>query len=272
MRHSVHTKDTDVEHNTKQERIMKKTALAALMVAMTPMAAQADLLFTVGAKASVWNAEPTGQLDDGVSVESETNGLGLESNNGSQITLFLEHPVPTIPNLRLRQTSFETTGSGFLAADFNGVIYAEQVESEFDLSHTDATLYWGVPLPVPYVDVNFGLTARMFDGYAIVEGQTSGREEVELDFTVPMGFLEAQVGSPFGLYAQAEINVIGYDGNSMRDTVVTLGYDLPVPVVDLGLELGHRSVSMKTNADTTDIETDVELSGLFYGASFAVGF
>ena len=150
-------------------------------------------------------------------------------------------------------------GSGFLTADFNGIGYAEQVDSDLDLSHTDATLYWGLPLPVPYVDINLGLTARMFGGEAIVEGQTTGRrEEVELDFTLPMGFVEAQVGTPFGIYAAAEINAIGYDGNSLTDTVLTLGYDLPVPVVDLGLEVGHRALSMKTNKDTTDIETDFD--------------
>ena len=36
---------------------MKKTAIAAALLALTPVAAQADLLFTVGAKASVWNVE-----------------------------------------------------------------------------------------------------------------------------------------------------------------------------------------------------------------------
>jgi outer membrane protein len=252
---------------------MKKTALAAFLVAMTPVAAQADLLFTVGAKANSWTAEPSGELDEGVSADGENNGLGLDSNSGTNVTLFFEHPVPVVPNVRLRQTSLEMDGSGFLIADFNGIRYAEQVDSDLDLSHTDATLYWGLPLPVPYVDINLGLTARMFGGEAIVEGQTTGRrEEVELDFTLPMGFVEAQVGTPFGIYAAAEINAIGYDGNSLTDTVLTLGYDLPVPVVDLGLEVGHRALSMKTNKDTTDIETDFDVSGIFYGASFAVGF
>jgi outer membrane protein len=252
---------------------MKKTALAAFLVAMTPVAAQADLLFTVGAKANSWTAEPSGELDEGVSADGENNGLGLDSNSGTNVTLFFEHPVPVVPNVRLRQTSLEMDGSGFLTADFNGIGYVEQVDSDLDLSHTDATLYWGLPLPVPYVDINLGLTARMFGGEAIVEGQTTGRrEEVELDFTLPMGFVEAQVGTPFGIYAAAEINAIGYDGNSLTDTVLTLGYDLPVPVVDLGLEVGHRALSMKTNKDTTDIETDFDVSGIFYGASFAVGF
>ncbi|MEE3160567.1 MAG: hypothetical protein VX283_06660, partial [Pseudomonadota bacterium] len=130
---------------------MKKTALAAFLVAMTPVAAQADLLFTVGAKANSWTAEPSGELDEGVSADGENNCLGLDSNSGTNITLFFEHPVPVVPNVRLRQTGLEMDGSGFLTADFNGIGYAEQVESDLDLSHTDATLYWGLPLPVPYV-------------------------------------------------------------------------------------------------------------------------
>ena len=250
---------------------MKKTAIAAFLVAMTPVASHADLLFTVGAKASIWSPEPSGQLDEGVDIEDDVNGLGLEGESGNQLTVFIEHPVPVLPNLRLRQTSLDMKGDGTLFAEFNGQVFAGDVDSELDLSHTDATLYWGLPLPVPYLDINLGLTARMFDGYATVESMAQS-EEVDLDFVLPMGFLEAKVGSPFGIYAQAEINAIGYDGNSMSDMAFTVGYDLPVPVVDLGLELGYRSMTMTTNKDTTDIETDFELSGLFYGASLAFGF
>ncbi|MBL4832516.1 MAG: TIGR04219 family outer membrane beta-barrel protein [Alcanivorax sp.] len=252
---------------------MKKTALAAFLVAMTPVASHADLLFTVGAKASVWSPEPTGQLDDGVSVDGEVNGLGLESDSGTQLTVFFEHPVPVVPNIRLRQTSLKMDGSGVLTQQFGDQTFGGPVDSELDMSHTDFTAYWGAPLPVPYLDINFGLTVRAFDGYAVVESTVvDQREEVELDFALPMGFLEAQVGTPFGLYAQAEINYIAYDGNSLSDTMIGLGYDLPIPVVDVALDLGHRSISMKTNDDTTDIATDFEVSGMYYGASLAFGF
>ncbi|MCA6128955.1 hypothetical protein [Thalassolituus oleivorans] len=80
---------------------MKKTAIAAFIVALAPVASHADLLFTVGAKASVWNAEPTGQIDDDISVDSSNNGLGLDSENGTQLTVFFEHPVPMLPNIKL---------------------------------------------------------------------------------------------------------------------------------------------------------------------------
>src|SRR5690606_7080198 len=115
---------------------MKKTALAAAILAMAPVAAQADLLFTVGAKASVWNAEATGQLDDGLSVEED--GLNLDSDNGNQITVFFEHPLPFIPNVKLKQTALEVEGDGNITVgNFAGQNINGDVNTKLDLAHTD---------------------------------------------------------------------------------------------------------------------------------------
>ena len=250
---------------------MKKTVLAASVLALLPMASHADLLFTVGAKASVWAAEPSGQVDNDVSVDGEQNGLGLDSENGTQLTIFFEHPVPVLPNVRIRQTSLDMTGSGFLASEFEDEVYAGEVDSDLDATHTDLTLYWGLPIPAPFFDFNFGLTARTFDGQIFVES-TGESSEIPLDFTLPMGFAEVKVDSPFGLYGSVEVNYIGYDGNTVSDWVYGVGYDLPVPVVDLGIEAGYRTLAVETNEDTTDIATNFDISGMFYGASLAFGF
>ena len=249
---------------------MKKTAIAALLVAMTPMAAQADLLFTVGAKASIWNAEPTGQLDADVSVEDD--GLNLDSENGQQLEVYFDHPVPFVPNLKLKQTSLELEGDGSINAQFGDQPFSEDVTSTFDLSHTDLTLIWGLPLPVPFVDVNFGLTARQFDGVAEVTGATAGTESVDLDFMMPLLYGEVEISTPFGLYGQADVNYIGYGDNKLMDLSYGLGYDLPIPVVDLGLEAGYRSITLETDEDLADIETDLEVKGAYFGANFSVGF
>ena len=249
---------------------MKKTAIVLAMMAAAPLSAHADLLFTLGAKASVWDADPSGQLDDGVDVDSD---LQIGAENGQQLTVFFEHPIPLIPNLRIKQTSLDLTGSGDVNISFLDTNFDETVDSTLDLSHTDLTLYWGLPLPIPFFDFNFGLTARQFDGTAEVRGQDSGvTESQDLDFVVPMGFGEIKVTSPFGLYANAEINYVGYAGNKLSDISYGVGYDLPIPVVDLGVEAGYRAINLKTDEDLADINTDVEISGMYYGASFSVGF
>lgn len=245
---------------------MKKTVLAVAIAAMAPVAAQADLLFTIGAKASIWAAEPAGQLDDGVSVEED--GLNLKSENGEQITLFFEHPVPLIPAVQIKSTSLEMTGSGTVDINFAGQAFNEDVTSVMDISHTDYTLYWG--LPIPFVDINFGLTGRQFDGVASVSSDSQS-ETVDLDFMLPMGYAAVKVNTPFGIYAAADINYVAMGDNKISDMSYGLGYTLPIPVVDLGLEAGYRKLNMTTDPDDVDIEMDVDIDGLYYGLSLSVG-
>src|SRR5690606_13207457 len=90
------------------------------------------------------------------------------------------------------------------------------VDSNINLSHTDATLYWGLPIPLPYLDIDFGLTARMFDGDATVDGGGQN-EAVDLDMTLPMVYGSVKLGSPFGLYAAADVNWVGVGDNKMTD-------------------------------------------------------
>jgi outer membrane protein len=248
-----------------------KKLLAIAIAAATPMMAQADLLFTVDAGASVWNAEASGDVDD---IDVGKNGLNLDSENNNVLFVSFEHPVPVIPNIRIMQTNLDLTGDGTANYTFLDQNFTGDTSSQFDLSHTDLTLYWGVPLPIPFFDINFGLTARQFDGTAAVTEKSSGTsEEQKLDFTIPMGYLNVDFDSHFGVYARAEINAVGYDGNSIMDTTFALGYTLPLPIpmLDVNLEAGHRSINLKTDEDSVDIDTDVEVSGMFAGLNISVG-
>jgi outer membrane protein len=128
-------------------------------------------------------------------------------------------------------------------------------------------MYWGVPLPIPYVDINFGLTARQFDGGVVVPGAI----DEKLDFTMPMGYLNVDIGTPFGIYARADLNALSFDGNGVTDTEIALGYTLPIPLVDVNLEAGHRAISLTTDKDTVDVETDIDVSGMFFGLNVSIG-
>jgi outer membrane protein len=242
---------------------MKKLLAIAIVAAAAPMMAQADLLFTVKAGGSSWNADATGNVDEDVDVGKD--GLNLDSENNNVLFVAFEHPLPLLPNIKIMKTDLDLTGEGSANFDFLGQTFNEDTTSQFDLSHTDLTLYWGVPLPIPYLDINFGLTARQFDGIVLVKGDTTGSEEKQdLDFILPMGYLNVEVATPFGVYARADLNAISYGGNGITDTSIALGYTLPIPLVDVNLEAGRRSISVKTDEDMSDVETDIELAGMFF--------
>jgi outer membrane protein len=246
-----------------------KKLLAIAITAATPMMAQADLLFTVEAGASMWNAEASGKAD---SIDLGKTGLNLDSENNNVLFVSFEHPLPVIPNIKIMKTDLDLTGDGTNAYNFLDNTFTGDTASQLDLSHADLTLYWGVPLPIPFVDINFGLTARQFDGVVSVTDKTSGTVAKEdLNFTMPMGYLNVDIDTPFGIYARADLNALSFDGNGVTDTSIALGYTLPIPLVDVNLEAGHRSIAVTTDQDTVDIETDIDVSGMFFGLNVSVG-
>jgi outer membrane protein len=229
-----------------------KKLLASAIIAATPMMAQADLLFTVEAGANVWKPEATGSVDDTIDLEDEN--LDIDSSN--VIFVAFEHPIPIIPNVKFVNTNLEFDG------DDNALL---------DLTHTDMTLYWGLPLPIPYVDINFGLTARQFDGEIFSDASSGAEVDEALDFIIPMGYLNVDIDTPFGIYGYVELNAVSYAGNGITDTAVAVGYTLPIPLVDINLEAGHRSLSLNTDEDLTGIDTDIDVAGMFFGVNLSVG-
>src|SRR5690554_6144764 len=114
----------------------------------------------------------------------------------------------------------------------------------------------------------------MFDGDASVTqvSDTTRTESVDLDMTLPMAYGAVKVGSPFGIYATADVNWIGFGDNKMTDLSAAVGYELPIPIVDVGVEVGYRGINLQTDREDTDIEADLDVTGLFYGLSVSVGF
>lgn len=237
-----------------------KKLLAIAITAAAPMMAQADLLFTVEAGASMWNAEATGTVESSstpVSSFDLEKDLGIDSESNNILFASFEHPIPVLPNIKIMKTDLDLSGND---------------DSQIDLSHTDLTMYWGLPLPIPYVDINFGLTARQFDGGIVYNTSVvSGVIDEKLDFTMPMGYLNVDIGTPFGIYARANLNALSFDGNGVTDTEIALGYTLPIPLVDVNLEAGHRGLSITTDKDTVDVDTDIDVAGMFFGLNVSVG-
>lgn len=233
-----------------------KKLLASAIIAATPMMAQADLLFTVEAGANVWQADASGSVEDssGFNVDLDDQ-MNLSSSDQNVVFVAFEHPIPILPNIKVMNTAIDFSGDN---------------QSTLDLSNTDLTLYWGVPL-IPFIDINFGLTARQFDGEIVDLSNGSAPIDEKLDFIIPMGYLNVDVDTPFGLYGYVELNAISYDGNGITDTAIAIGYTLPIPIVDINLEAGHRSLSLETTEDLAGIDTDIDVSGMYFGLNLSLG-
>lgn len=242
----------------------KHIILAASLFAGTASTAHADTILGIYAGAGIWQAEISGDVQDGTTKIDTEDDIGLEDDNNNYFYFALEHPIPVLPNIKLQHTRLTVDGDNLLTRniDFNGTVFpvSDNVSAEADLTHTDVTLYYEVL--DNWVSLDLGLSVRLFDGFVEIQSTTDSARE-DLDAPIPMLYGKARFDLPLtGLSVDAEANGVGYGGNTLLDASVRLAYESSI---GLGVEAGYRSMVLDIDED---IEGDIDLSGFFAGINF----
>src|SRR5690606_32943209 len=196
----------------------------------------------------VWESDLSGDIGDKNRPGADLQDLGLDDERNQFYFVAFEHFVPLIPNVRLQQTDISLSNSAMITQGFvlDGVTYGanDTVSSDFDLSHLDATFYYEIL--DNWVNLDLGLTFRKFDGEVRFNSANSGSSSEKLDDTLPMLYAKAQFDLPFtGFYVAASGNYTAYDDSDVSDFTAAVGYMSNGLLLDLGVELGLRELSVK---------------------------
>lgn len=250
-------------------RFTARIAPLALAVSLAPAPAMAEVIpgIDINGQLGYWGAQPNGTVSsDGDEIDLEDD-LNFGRNGTNMLQVAFEHPVPLVPNVRLRHVELSDSADGQVrrSVSFGNASFSasENVHSTYDLEMTDATFYYS-PLD-NWVSLDLGLTARQLDARAEIDGQVSGSDSASADVVVPMGFLAVRVDAPMtGIYGSAEINAISADDNHLRDVRAVVGWQ---PVDMLALELGYQEMSLEIDDDSEDLSADMDFSGPFASAT-----
>lgn len=262
---------------------MKKviiSAVAALTMAVTSANAIAGLVdIEIGAGA--WNAGPSGQITYGKTTPTEVDfadDLNLDDSSNGYVYLRVDHFIPIVPNLRLEQQNYTTTGKGTISSGvkFGDINYAVAADTETDvtLNQQDIILYWGIPglnaLTAGILDVELGIDVKQVDG-EITLTSSQGTETVDFNVPVPMGYAAVLVDIPFipvGL--EVSTKMLGMGDSKIQDTKakVDVTLPLPIPLIELAVEAGMKQQTIQIADDLVDdLDMKFETSGVFFGAN-----
>jgi len=230
--------------------------LAGSAVLAAPVA-QADVL-GFGAQVGYWDSKLSGDVAaNGGSVDVKDE-LDLDGESSSQFSLYLEHPIPLLPNVRVAYINIDQTARGQLSGNFDGISAGSDVRSDLELEQLDVTLYYEVL--DNWVNLDLGLTVRDFSGDLLVQGNGQS-SRTTADAVVPMGYLAARFDLPFSAASVGiEGNAAAYSGDSLRDFNVYGQYQLSL----LQLRAGYRQIAV--DYEDGDDRFDVKINGPFVSA------
>lgn len=235
----------------------------------TPATSVAGTLPLVDFRVGVgyWQPELSGNFaSEGEDFDVEDD-LDFERNSTNMFEIGVEHPIPVLPNVRLRHLSLSdsATSTQTVSRDFGPVTFAadEDIRSSYDLRMTDATFYYK-PLD-NWIALNLGLTARYMDLEVELESRDSNeREQVGGAIVIPMAHVGLRANLPLtGFYAMAEVDAISASGNSLRDARAGLGWESRRL---FGIEAGYRELALDID-DEDDLDADIDFSGAYVQAN-----
>lgn len=222
--------------------------------------AQADVV-GLGASVSYWDSDLSGTASSGNSVVDVDNELQMKVDGNANASIYLEHPVPVLPNVRLAYTLVQQSGRGTLTNSYINIGAGASVRSDLDLEQLDLTLYYEIL--DNWVNLDLGLTVRDFSGELLVQNIANASQvsRTEADGVLPMGYLAARFDLPLtGAAVGAEGNFISFDGDSMRDFNVYGQYSISL----LQLRAGYRQIAI--DYEDGDDVFDVKIDGPFISA------
>ncbi len=235
---------------------MKKILVSMLFLASS--SAWADF---VGVRASggVFDYAVSGTIRDSASVADTIDlksGMGLQDKRESSGFLYIEHPIPVIPNIRLGTTSLKLEGTGTISATFNGQTFSAATTTDLDLSHTDIGLYYEI-IDTGF-DFDLGINLKQFKGHAILtSGATTTTQNI--DATVPMFYGSVNIPIPItGISIGADMSALSVNKNKISDLLFRVRYQTDY---HFGVELGTRSMELKLEKASDNLYADIKVKG-----------
>tara|TARA_Y100001973_G_C5105776_1_gene285043 strand:+ start:113 stop:874 length:762 start_codon:yes stop_codon:yes gene_type:complete len=251
---------------------MRKVTMAVAVIAssvgvVAAPQANADTVFGVYAGAQTWKTDTSGSF--GSEQMSPDFSFGDEQQGSAYIAF--EHPIPLIPNVKVRHNDLTTEGGQLLDEEFTffGSTFAADSRLDYttDLSHTDYTFYYEL-FDNDLVSFDLGVTAKRVDGSIEVRGQQTLQGQ-STDGWIPTLYSQVRVGIPatdLTLYGLA--NAVSIEDSKVEDYEFGVEYR-PIEnlAVDVNLQLGYRVFNIELD-DLDGIYSNLEYKGPYLGVEF----
>ncbi len=248
---------------------MKKLLSIAAMTALMTTAANADLMRIEGS-VGAWLTAPTGDISYGNNSFDLADAAGLSSTTNMYAWIYLKHPVPIVPNVRLEYANPSFDGT-VTSIDWDGKNYAN-VSNTLSLTQYDAILYYNLLDNTFWTTVDLGLDVKFIEGNYKIDADVANNSasvDQDLQLIMPLAYARGRVQIPVtNIGIEVLARGMSYSGNEILDAEIKLDYTMDfVPVVQPGLELGYRYQQVKIDSSTIGVNANLNttFSGVYGG-------
>ncbi len=221
--------------------------LAVAVLGLASMSAKADF---IGLYAGV----------DGMYTKAKDSAGQSDDKFNAVYNLAFEHPVPFLPNLKLRYSDFSNTESS------GNALY--NVNQSLGVQTLDALGYYEILDNLVSVDVGLGVKRiNTKDAIRLSAGNVGAVIKNNYDETLPALYVAAGGKLPFtGFSAKAEVMAGKNSDADFSDINAKVKYNFIENIaLDLGLKFGYRAMIINFDDDANTALKEVKAKGPYLG-------
>ena len=253
---------------------MKKSLAAAAMTALITTAAQADTL-RIEMGGGIWNNDISGDSRYEGNDVFDADDLGYDDENKGYFWIFIKHPIPILPNIRLEYAEIKYDGRSSESFQWDGITYGTDTYSKTELTQIDTILYYNILDNTGWTTLDLGVDIKYIDASFKAHGTVSGIpgtiesfDESE-DLFVPLAYGRLRFEIPMtGIGIEGDVKYLTYQDSRLLDYRVKVDYTLEdILPVDIGVEVGYRFQNIDLTGDDFNLDSnlDLDIDGLFAG-------
>jgi len=243
---------------------MNKMMSALFASALLSLSLSADTL-RIEAGGGAWNQKNSGTISYETSTEAGNDTSTEKENTVGYAWIYLKHPIPILPNVRLEYAKVQYEGVDTVTKPLSVPL----TTSTFDANVYDGILYYNILDNTAWMTLDLGLDVRMFDfDYEVAPTTGYAGYSKSGTLVVPMAYLRARFEVPgTGIGFEGQGSYITYDGATYYDARAKIDWTMEfIPVVQPGIEVGYRIMKADYKKDGSEINADIDFSGVYAGA------
>jgi outer membrane protein len=234
------------------------------LLVLATMATTLSLADIIGGEVNIgyYNHAPSGTLQSQGDILGIQDTLKWKNESDVFAKVYIEHPLPIIPNIKIGYSDFGHSGSGIVTQAFNfaGQTYDvnTNINSNLDFKMNDLAFYY--ELLDNWVNLDVGVNIKYIDGSVSIKNDVGISETTNFQVPIPMLYGKARFDVPTtDLSFQVEGNYLSYDGHTIYDAEAGVRYTF---LLGLGLEAGYKTMKLKLD-NIDDLSMDSDFSGAY---------
>ncbi|PHR55212.1 MAG: hypothetical protein COA44_10915 [Arcobacter sp.] len=254
---------------------MSKLLSGFLLAGLMGLSAQADLLrFEMGG--GIWQNELSGSIASldaaGTPFENiDSSVLNYDKEDKAYVWMFIKHPIPILPNLRLEYASVDFSGASTETFIYEGNTYSANTKTDLTLDQFDIIMYYNLLDNTAWTTIDLGLDLKIVESKFNATDGDGLLEPISESETlpIPMAYARLRFELPLDIGIEGIGKYTSYKDSKVIDYLIKLDYTLTnILPIDIGLEAGYRFQMFDIDGEDFDIDTsaDIEIDGLFFGA------